>query len=149
MAKRSDLADLRQLVALCQARERLAWQEETAAHRAAEAAARRRAQDEEAVDEAQQRWQRTIESPDFGPELAGALGERLIERVAALEIAIHGEEEVQRMLAACEAMRRDAGACTRQIREVTSAYRHTLRRRRDERELAAVEDRLANRWTQA
>jgi hypothetical protein len=149
MARRSALADLKRLAALCEAQERLAWQEEAAAHRAADAATRRRVQDEEAVAEAQQRWQRNIESTDFGPELAGALGEVLIERVAALEIATHGEEEGQRMLAACEATRRDAGARTRQVREVTSAYRHKLHRQRDERELAAVEDRLANRWTQA
>ncbi|WP_164523265.1 hypothetical protein [Sphingomonas koreensis] len=149
MTKRSDLADLKRLAALCEARERLAWQEEAAAHRAAEAATHRRVQDEEAVDEAQQRWQRNIESTDFGPELAGALGERLIERVAALEISTHAEAEGQRMLAACEATRRDAGARLRQVREVASACRHKLYRQRDGRELATVEDRLANRWTQA
>lgn len=146
MARSSDLAQLSRLEALCDARHRLAVQGQAHAAQEVRAATHRRMDSEAAVTEAERAWQQAVASGVLGPELATVAGEVLIARAATLTLAIDRETQSERTLEIREEARIEARARSQQIEEVITLCRRKVRRQREERLLAAIEDRTAYRW---
>ena len=149
MNRASDLIQLKRLIALCDAQHRLAVQEQVHAEDHATMATRRRTESEAAVSEAEQAWQRALSSGMLGPDLAAVAGDMLIVRAGALAASLDREAEARRQLAECEEARGHAQARVRQVEAVTASCRQEMLRRRDERQLAEIEDRTAYRWRRA
>lgn len=101
---------------------------------------------EAAVTEAERAWQQAVASGVLGPELATVAGEVLIARAATLTLAIDRETQSERTLEIREEARIEARARSEQIEEVITLCRRKVRRQREERLLAAIEDRTAYRW---
>ncbi|MCW4463798.1 hypothetical protein OK349_19000 [Sphingomonas sp. BT-65] len=149
MAGSSDLASLKRLTSLCDARHRLAVQAQAQATHDAEHAARERIASESAVTQAQQGWQRIMQSAVLGPEIAAVAGDVLVERARVLANSIDREDGARIALAACEAARREADVRLRQAETVVARRDQLLRRKHEERQLAAIEDRVAYHWRRA
>jgi hypothetical protein len=146
VASSIDLTSLRRLTSLCDARHRLAVQAQAQAAHDADRATRERLASESAVAQAQQGWQRITESAVLGPDIAAIAGDGLVERARVLAISIDREDGARIALAACEAGRREADARLRQAETVAARCDRLLRRKHEERQLAAIEDRVAYRW---
>ncbi|WP_447726059.1 hypothetical protein [Sphingomonas koreensis] len=149
MARESDLTQFKRLVALCDARHRLAVQEQARAEAHCDAAQRRRTESETAVVEAERFWQRAMTSGLLGPDSAAAAGEALVARAGVLMSSIDREAEARRALANCKDARSEARARLKQVEEVSSLCRREALHRRDELLLAQIEDRIAYRWKRA
>ena len=149
MAGSSDLPSLKRLTSLCDARHRLAVQAQAQAAYDADHAARERAASESAVAHAQQGWQQATQSAVLGPEIAAIAGDMLVDRASALAFAADREDSAWIQLAACDAARREADARLRQAESAAARRDRLLHRKREERQLAAIEDRVAYRWRRA
>lgn len=134
---------------LCDARHRLAVQAQAQAAREADHAARGRIASESAVMQAEQGWQRAMELAVLGPDITVIAGDQLVERARALALSIDREDEARGGLAARQDACREADAHLRQAEAVTARFGQMLRRKHEERTLAAFEDRIAYRWKRA